>query len=63
MNLRRTITAFSAGLALVAGAAVMPSASAEPAETAPLTNLAHLDWLGAKVTPPAQSGHTTYQLK
>jgi len=29
----------------------------------PLTNLAHLDWLGAQVTPPTQAGHTTYQLK
>jgi hypothetical protein len=27
-----------------------------------LTNLAHLDWLGAKVAPPAQDGHTTYGL-
>ena len=40
----------------------MPSASAEPTETAPLTNLAHLDWLGVDVTPPAQAGHTTYRL-
>ena len=30
--------------------------------TAPLTNLAHLDWLGARVTPPDQAGHTTYHL-
>ena len=30
--------------------------------TAPLTNLAHLDWLGARVAPPGQAGHTTYRL-
>ena len=38
-----------------------PSASAHGAQ--PLTNLAHLDWLGARVTPPAQAGHTTYRLE
>jgi hypothetical protein len=27
-----------------------------------LTNLAHLDYLGDTFTPPAQQGHTTYQL-
>ncbi len=35
---------------------------AQTAPTAPLTNLAHLDWLGAEVSPPAQAGHTTYLL-
>ena len=30
------------------------------AAAAPLTNLAHLDFLGDAVTPPAQTGHTTY---
>ena len=30
--------------------------------TAPLTNLAHLDFLGDRVTPPQQAGHTTYRL-
>ena len=29
---------------------------------APLTNLAHLDFLGDRVTPPKQAGHTTYRL-
>lgn len=28
----------------------------------PLTNLAHLDWLGARVNPPEQSGHSTYDM-
>ena len=31
------------------------------ARAAPLTNTAHLDFLGATVTPPAQAGHTTYR--
>jgi len=30
--------------------------------TAPLTNLAHLDFLGDTVSPPEQAGHTTYRL-
>ncbi len=29
---------------------------------APLTNLAHLDFLGGRVAPPPQPGHTTYQV-
>ncbi|NYG06131.1 hypothetical protein BJ986_000618 [Phycicoccus badiiscoriae] len=37
-------------------------ASTSRSSTAPLTNLAHLDWLGARVAPPSQSGHTTYHL-
>ncbi|MGH9246434.1 MAG: hypothetical protein ACRD29_19400 [Acidimicrobiales bacterium] len=28
----------------------------------PLTNLDHIDWLGAETAPPAQVGHTTYRL-
>ncbi|MDQ3788804.1 MAG: hypothetical protein M3422_16375, partial [Actinomycetota bacterium] len=38
--------------------------TAAPAVAAParLTNLAHLDFLGDTVTPPAQPGHTTYRL-
>jgi len=54
----------SAGAASVAdasaGAASSPTASIQG--TAPLTNLAHLDWLGAQLTPPSQPGHTTYRL-
>jgi hypothetical protein len=72
------LTALAAGLAMVAGTAVAGptmagAATTEPAVTPaastqstqankPLTNLAHLDWLGAKVTPPVQAGHTTYKL-
>ena len=39
------------------------AAAAQPAAAdQPLTNLAHLDWLGDTVTPPAQDGHTTWRL-
>jgi len=38
-------------------------AAAAAAATPPLTNLAHLDSLGATITPPVQAGHTTYRLK
>lgn len=31
-------------------------------EPSPLTNLDHIDWLGAEVSPPTQAGHTTYRL-
>lgn len=41
-----------------AEAAVPAAASSRVAQ--PLTNLAHLDWLGAQVTPPAQSGHNAH---
>jgi YD repeat-containing protein len=49
---------------LVAVALMLTSAPASPAVAAPapLTNLAHLDFLGDTVTPPAQIGHTTYRL-
>ncbi len=32
------------------------------APQAPLTNLAHLNFLGGRIAPPAQARHTTYQL-
>jgi hypothetical protein len=47
-------------LVLLSLAALAGAAPAAPA--APLSNLAHLDFLGDQVTPPAQAGHTTYQL-
>jgi hypothetical protein len=49
---------------LVAVVLMLTSAPASPAVAAPapLTNLAHLDFLGDTVTPPAQIGHTTYRL-
>ncbi|HEV7650929.1 MAG TPA: hypothetical protein VGP26_22515 [Actinophytocola sp.] len=40
---------------------VVPGSAAADAPV-PLTNLAHLNFLGDAVTPPAQAGHTTYRL-
>jgi hypothetical protein len=58
-SIRRTVVAVV--LALLA--ALVVAVPAQPAmAAAPLTNLAHLDWLGAQVTPPAQAGHTTYRI-
>lgn len=50
--------------ALVALSLLVGLASAGPTTAAPmpLTNLAHLDFLGDTVTPPVQAGHTTYRL-
>ena len=51
--------------ALPAAASAYRSSAARPASAprcAPLTNLAHLDFLGDTVTPPEQAGHTTYRL-
>ncbi|MBC7559921.1 MAG: hypothetical protein H7270_11325 [Dermatophilaceae bacterium] len=78
MSHRRASTALfalAAGLAMmvgtaVAGPSIAGAATTEPAvalatsprATQPLTNLAHLNWLGAKVTPPVQARHTTYEL-
>ena len=62
-NLMLAAGAALAGLLVPLG--LTPAASAErsaaPA-SAPLTNLAHLDFLTTEVTPPPQPGHTTYQL-
>jgi len=55
MRLRALAVSVLIGLSVV----VPASAAADPA---PLTNLAHLNFLGDTVTPPAQSGHTTYRL-
>src|SRR3954467_9598299 len=55
MRLRALAVSVLIGLSVV----VPASAAADPA---PLVNLAHLNFLGASVTPPAQPGHTTYRL-
>jgi hypothetical protein len=48
---------------VLAGVGLSTVGSAAAATTAkPLTNLAHLNWLGATVRPPKQARHTTYQL-
>jgi mannose-6-phosphate isomerase-like protein (cupin superfamily) len=48
---------------LLAAAGPATAAPASAATAKPLTNLAHLNWLGATVRPPKQARHTTYQLK
>jgi hypothetical protein len=68
----RRLTAAAVGLLITASMAWVPAAAAAAAASpgqppravasAPLTNLAHLDFLTAAVTPPPQPGHTTYQL-
>jgi hypothetical protein len=55
MRLRATVVTVALALSTVAAAPAV-------AAPAPLTNLAHLDFLGDTVSPPAQSGHTTYRL-
>ena len=47
---------------MLAGASPATAASAAAAKAEPLTNLAHINWLGATVRPPKQAHHTTYQL-
>jgi hypothetical protein len=58
---RRTVLG---GALAVAAATTLPggSALATAGSSVLLTNLAHLDFLGDVVSPPAQSGHTTYRL-
>ena len=63
----RRLTAAAAGLLITASIAIAPAAASAVATrpqvaSAPLTNLAHLDFLTTTVTPPTQPGHTTYQL-
>src|SRR5215217_4954142 len=48
-------------LAVALALAALPTAPAA-AHGVRLTNLAHLDFLGDRVTPPAQPGHDTYRL-
>lgn len=60
------VLAMATGPALATGAgaapAAAPPAAAPAAPAAPLTNLAHLDFLGDTVTPSATPEHTTYRL-
>src|SRR5450755_4043650 len=65
--MNRRVIAAAAGLLIAASIATAPAAAASAAPprgpaSAPLTNLAHLNFLAAAVTPPPQPGHTTYRL-
>ena len=67
-NTVRRRTLLAAGAAMPLGVVLGSTAGAVPARTMAaasptrLTNLAHLDWLGAEVAPPNQPGHSTYRL-
>ncbi len=57
------LAATALGAALLVAPTTEPSAAAPPAAApARLTNLDHLDFLGTRVAPPDQPGHTTYRL-
>jgi hypothetical protein len=58
---RPTAAAVAVALLVITLASLMvPAGAVQPAVG--LTNLDHIDWLGAQVTPPTQAGHTTYRL-
>ena len=61
---RRTLVALLAALSTLLAGVGLTAAAATPAAAAkkPLTNLAHLNWLGTRVNPPSQARHTTYQM-
>jgi hypothetical protein len=62
----RRLIAAAVGLLAAASITTAPAAASSlprgPAAPTPLTNLAHLDFLTAAVSPPPQPGHTTYQI-
>ncbi|SCG60270.1 hypothetical protein [Micromonospora humi] len=58
--MKRRSLLLGGSLALTAPLLAPASAGAAPATS--LTNLSHLDFLGDRVTPPGQAGHTTYRL-
>jgi len=57
----RRLIAVVVGVVIAAGISAIPRV-AVAAPPAVLTNLAHLDFLGATVTPAPEPGHTTYRL-
>ena len=60
-RLRRALVALLAALTL-AGVVAAPARATAQAPPARLTNLAHLDFLGDRVDPPEQAGHTTWRM-
>jgi hypothetical protein len=58
-SLRRLVVTLVAALLL---AGVMAAAPTPAGAAAPLTNLAHLDFLGDRVDPPDQARHTTWRM-
>lgn len=57
---RRTVLGGALSAALLPASSSLASAAAPAASAGHLSNLAHLDYLRASVTPPAAAGHTTY---
>ena len=63
MTMRRILMAATMAVAVAATLAQAPAGGASSADRpARLTNLDHLDYLGERVAPPPQAGHTTYRL-
>lgn len=60
-SLRRALLALLA-LVVTVGVVAAPAGAADPAPPVRLTNLAHLDFLGDRVAPPEQAGHTTWRI-
>ncbi|MBB2988295.1 hypothetical protein [Terracoccus luteus] len=56
-----TLAGAPASATPASGAVAPATAATVTGARAPLTNLAHLDFLGDRVTPPRQPGHTTYR--
>ena len=61
-TLRRALLALLA-LVVTVGVVAAPAGAADPAPPVRLTNLAHLDFLGDRVAPPEQAGHTTWRME
>ena len=63
MTMRRILMAATLVVAVTATLAQAPAGGASAADSpGRLTNLDHLDYLGDRVAPPRQAGHTTYRL-
>src|SRR5680860_1833627 len=63
MTMRRILMAATLAVAVTATLAQAPAGGASSADSpSRLTNLDHLDFLGDRVAPPEQVGHTTYRL-
>ena len=66
MNVRRAVAALAGLTVALVGVPIAHSTTAVAVDDAPppLTNLAHLDWLGDTVDPPEETEplHTTYRL-
>jgi len=60
--MKKLLAATVSATVLLVAAPTVTATQAAADTPAPLTNLAHLDFLGDHVAPPAQARHTTYHL-